>query len=224
MPEPNRDNQKQIAEPKEGEASSSPSSSGSALIVLLPLAVGVAMIVWAWRWLMALGVLLSIAGVWKYFQKKQQEHLERLNGIFYQLLEQHHGRLTTLDLAMGANISGVEAKEYLEQRARDFAADFEITDSGTVVYCFATVKAPVASGVKQLQAASEPLSKDYQPSELPKSLNQSQLAERLGVHPTTIAKRKSKSDFITWSRSKDPVGVAWTYSPDTKEFFPLRDS
>ena len=53
------------------------------------------------------------------------------------------------------------------------------------------------------------------------SLIQSELAKRLNVYSSTVYKRRDDPDFPEWSRSKDPDGIAWTYSPRTKEFFPV---
>jgi hypothetical protein len=55
------------------------------------------------------------------------------------------------------------------------------------------------------------------------ALIQAELAKRLDVHSSTIGKRKSDPDFAQWSQSKDPDGVAWEYSPETKEFLPVED-
>ncbi len=55
------------------------------------------------------------------------------------------------------------------------------------------------------------------------SLIQSELAKRLGVYSSTIFKRRDDPEFPQWSRNKDPDGIAWTYSPDTKEFFPVEE-
>lgn len=53
------------------------------------------------------------------------------------------------------------------------------------------------------------------------SLIQAELAKRLDVHSSTVGKRKSDPDFAGWSQSRDPEGIAWEYSPDTKEFLPV---
>ncbi|AKG22222.1 hypothetical protein [Calothrix sp. 336/3] len=55
------------------------------------------------------------------------------------------------------------------------------------------------------------------------SLIQSELAKRLNVYSSTVYKRRDESDFSEWTRSRDPDGIAWTYSPETKEFFPLEE-
>jgi hypothetical protein len=53
------------------------------------------------------------------------------------------------------------------------------------------------------------------------SLIQSELARRLRVHSSTVMKRRDDPSFTEWSRRRDPEGVAWEYSPDTREFYPL---
>jgi hypothetical protein len=69
--------------------------------------------------------------------------------------------------------------------------------------------------------AGEPLKLDKQL--IFGSLIQSELAKRLSVYSSTVYKRRNDPDFSEWSRNKDPEGIAWTYSPKTKEFFPLEE-
>lgn len=56
------------------------------------------------------------------------------------------------------------------------------------------------------------------------SLIQSELAKRLNVYSSTVYKRRDDPDFPEWSRNKDPDGIAWKYSRQTKEFFPLEEA
>lgn len=56
------------------------------------------------------------------------------------------------------------------------------------------------------------------------SLIQAELAKRLDVHSSTVGKRKSDPDFSEWSQSRDPEGIAWEYSPQTKDFLPVEKS
>ena len=68
--------------------------------------------------------------------------------------------------------------------------------------------APLESSAPQEQSASQ-------------SLIQGELAKRLDVHSSTVGKHKSDPDFPQWSQSRDPEGIAWEYSPETKEFSPI---
>ncbi|AUC60148.1 hypothetical protein AA637_02810 [Cyanobacterium sp. HL-69] len=51
-------------------------------------------------------------------------------------------------------------------------------------------------------------------------LNQTELAKRLEVSPSTVGKRKLDDDFGIWSQSRDPDGIPWFYKEEEKEFIP----
>lgn len=63
------------------------------------------------------------------------------------------------------------------------------------------------------------------PQPLP-DLNQSQLAKRFGVNPSTLSRKRSSfldgyisaQDFDSWCRTKDPDNFAWTYSDDSQNY------
>jgi hypothetical protein len=52
-------------------------------------------------------------------------------------------------------------------------------------------------------------------------ISQADLAKRLDVHASTIYKRRADVSFSEWTRNRDPEGVAWGYSRDSKEFYRL---
>ncbi|OKH22980.1 hypothetical protein NIES593_10960 [Hydrococcus rivularis NIES-593] len=52
------------------------------------------------------------------------------------------------------------------------------------------------------------------------ALIQADLAKRLDINASTVARRKSSPDFPEWSQSKDPEGIAWKYVPETQMFVP----
>jgi hypothetical protein len=51
------------------------------------------------------------------------------------------------------------------------------------------------------------------------AISQADLAKRLDVHASTIYKRRSDVSFVDWTRNRDPEGIAWGYSRETKEFY-----
>lgn len=73
------------------------------------------------------------------------------------------------------------------------------------------------------QKPSEHINKPLEKQLFLGSLIQSELAKRLGVYSSTVFKRRDDPAFPEWSRNKDPDGIAWTFSADTKEFFPVED-
>jgi hypothetical protein len=59
-----------------------------------------------------------------------------LRSIFFQMLESGQMEMTVLQFAMQARIDGVEAKAYLDDRAREYEATFNVGAEGQVLYCF----------------------------------------------------------------------------------------
>jgi|GEM_PF-726802 len=74
-------------------------------------------------------------------------------------------------------------------------------------------KKTLASG--EHQESSETKNNAHSP------LIQSELAKRLDLHSSTIAKKKSDPDFTEWSQSKDPEGIGWKYSRKRRVFLPV---
>jgi hypothetical protein len=200
----------------------------SRLVFIVPVVIGVTLVLSAWRLVVAGAIVSGIAWAWKNHSQKNEARSVELNAVFYKLIQEHQGRLTVLDFAMEADIPGDEAQEYLDTRAREFSAQYEITENGGMVYCFSSIKSPEW---KTIEAEITPVAPEPERLKAPKAkkarvtlpapLNQSQLAARLGVHPTTVSKNKSKPEFTQWSQGKDPAGFAWTYAPGTKQFFPI---
>ncbi|AFY53135.1 hypothetical protein Riv7116_0539 [Rivularia sp. PCC 7116] len=90
---------------------------------------------------------------------------------------------------------------------------------GEPVVELATVEELPEETVEHAEHVNKPLEKQL----FLGSLIQSELAKRLGVYSSTVFKRRDDPQFPEWSRNKDPDGIAWTFSPDTKEFFPVED-
>jgi hypothetical protein len=74
------------------------------------------------------------AGVW--FWRRHRARERALHQIFYAQIAAHRGRISVLDFAIAAQITGSEARKFLDQRAEDFWGDFEPTPAGDVLYTF----------------------------------------------------------------------------------------
>ncbi|MBM0743273.1 hypothetical protein JOY44_16915 [Phormidium sp. CLA17] len=88
---------------------------------------------------LAFGVPLAAWGGWIVLglrQDKQQQQRDRLNTAFSKLLDQGDGRITTLAFSMETGLSGKLAKVYLDERAKEFDANFDVDDQGNVNYRF----------------------------------------------------------------------------------------
>ncbi|BAZ13191.1 hypothetical protein NIES4071_50300 [Calothrix sp. NIES-4071] len=66
----------------------------------------------------------------------QQQTSERLQSIFYRMVQENQGRVTLLGFAMQSQLPPANAKDYLDNRAREFNANFKISEEGSVSYHF----------------------------------------------------------------------------------------
>lgn len=99
------------------------------------------------------GVPTAFLGGWlvlgTYKQKRRnakalmQEELENLHyqeqaklSQFYQMLQENNGRITLLGFAMQSHLPAIEAKQFLDQKAKEFNADFQVNEEGSISYHF----------------------------------------------------------------------------------------
>ena len=85
------------------------------------------------------GLPLTSSGgwmAWRLHQKGKKEKRDRLQSIFYRLLKKGNGQITVLPFAMEAQLTGVQARQYLEEQAREFNADFQVNERGDIFYYF----------------------------------------------------------------------------------------
>ncbi|MBD2691916.1 hypothetical protein [Anabaena catenula] len=92
------------------------------------------------------GVPTAILGVWLalglYKQNQQekkainQQTNEHLRLQFYQMLQENQGKITLLSFAMQSQLPATEARKYLDEKAKEFNANFQVTEEGAVSYHF----------------------------------------------------------------------------------------
>jgi hypothetical protein len=145
--------------------------------------------------------------------------------------------VTALDLAMNAKLPGEKVQEYLDERASEFAADFEVTEQGGILYYFQiaptvnqsetpnaaiAVQEPPINREKTQETKPNlfPIAQTKTPKKSKISFTQTELSRRFKVHASTIGKWKVKPEFAQWSREKDPEDLAWEYSTENKRFYP----
>jgi hypothetical protein len=84
---------------------------------------------------MLLGVLTCSGGGLLLYGLKPRQN-EYLRSIFFQLLRSGQTEMTVLQFAMAAGVEGDVAKAYLDDRAREYEATFNVGTEGQVLYCF----------------------------------------------------------------------------------------
>lgn len=115
------------------------------LPLIIPIAFGLVVILAAGRIFLPVAVAAGLGfGFRRYWQNKQKK-LEQLNSVFYQLVQENNGWVTALDLAMKSNVPGTEVQQYLDERAREFAAHYEVTEQGGMIYYFESALSPNGS-------------------------------------------------------------------------------
>jgi hypothetical protein len=89
-----------------------------------------------------LGVPPTALGIWMILDARrhskaiQQNNQLQVESIFLQLLQANKGRITMIDFAIASKLPLAEAKQYLDQKARELNANFEVTEDGGVNYRF----------------------------------------------------------------------------------------
>lgn len=87
----------------------------------------------------ALGVPLVAGGGWLILGSRRQNRKllsQHLQSTFYNLVELGEGRISVLEFAKEANITGTEAKQYLDKQAKEFNATFDHGKQGGIYYHF----------------------------------------------------------------------------------------
>lgn len=65
--------------------------------------------------------------------ESEQKHLQL---VFLELVESNSGTITVLQMAKNADISTQKAKEYLDDKAKELNASFEVNENGNILYRF----------------------------------------------------------------------------------------
>ena len=114
--------------------------------LLLALLFGWFMALVQANWLVLSLILVGLWGwrIWRQRLAQQKSHQQCLQDTFYRLIQLHQGRLTVFEFAMQTNLSGAEARDYLNARAKEFEANFETSDRGDVLYVFPILPLPAA--------------------------------------------------------------------------------
>lgn len=78
-------------------------------------------------------------GSWLILSLKKQDRRQltsHLQSTFYRLVEEQRGQISLLRFAKEAEISGEEAKLFLDSKAKEFNATFDHSQNGGVYYHF----------------------------------------------------------------------------------------
>ncbi|WP_293089128.1 hypothetical protein [Okeania sp. SIO3B5] len=140
----------------------------------------------SWRIFTVITIASGVTWFVKRYQEKQKQQKDYLNIIFYQLIQENNGYITALDLAINSQLSGKIVQEFLDEQAKEFGAELEITQEGGLLYYFPTAVSLVGKTTdKTLENNTQLISKvsNYE-AQLP---NNSQLNYHLKDIPEDIS-------------------------------------
>jgi hypothetical protein len=92
------------------------------------------------------GVPTSVLGVWLAlgaYRESQQEKKaikaqakDQLQSTFYQMIQENNGRITLVSFAMQSQLPPATARQYLDEQAKLFNANFKVSEEGGISYDF----------------------------------------------------------------------------------------
>ncbi len=86
---------------------------------------------------MVLGLPLTIGGAWTVWGlRRDAQKADFIDSTFYRLIEEGQGQVTVMRFAKNTQLTDVEAKLYLDQKAKAFNANFDVSPEGGVSYRF----------------------------------------------------------------------------------------
>lgn len=86
-----------------------------------------------------LGVPMMLGGGWLLWGLRRdwrEEEGDRLRQLSFQTVQSNDGCFSVMQFAMAANLTGDAAKRYLDERAKEFEANFEVDEQGGIFYRF----------------------------------------------------------------------------------------
>lgn len=79
---------------------------------------------------------MGLSALYSAKRHSQKQQIDHLQTSFFRLLRQNDGRITSLQFAMATKLDGRAAKAYLDERALEFDADYDISPDGNIAYWF----------------------------------------------------------------------------------------
>lgn len=69
-------------------------------------------------------------------KEKEERDRDRLQSTFFRLIEAGNGYITVFQFAMEAQLTATAVKQYLDEKAKEFGATFDVSNDGVISYYF----------------------------------------------------------------------------------------
>jgi len=117
--------------------------------IVISLGLGLLILSLSWRLFVIMVIGSGLIWTFRRYQEQQKHQQDYLNALFYRLIQENQGHITALDLAMNSQLSGKVVQEFLDERAKEFGAELEVTEQGGLLYYFPTAVSLVAGQAKE---------------------------------------------------------------------------
>ncbi len=117
--------------------------------IVISLGLGLLILSLSWRLFAIIVIASGLTWTFRRYRAQQKHQQDCLNTLFYKLIQQNQGHITALDLAINSQLSGKVVQEFLDERAKEFGAELEITEQGGLLYYFQTAVSLVAGQAKE---------------------------------------------------------------------------
>lgn len=74
--------------------------------------------------------------IWNGIRQNRKAERDRLRETFFRLVKEDQGHITSLRFSMETGLEGDAAKQYLDDRAKEFNASYNVTEEGKFSYFF----------------------------------------------------------------------------------------
>ncbi|WP_190343939.1 hypothetical protein [Leptolyngbya sp. FACHB-36] len=99
--------------------------------------------------LVFLGLAPTSMGAWLLYTSIKADR-QVMRDRFFQLLQTQRGRLSVLDFAAATRLEPAIARHHLDAWAKEFSANFEVTEDGDIYYVFAAPRSSSAAAAALL--------------------------------------------------------------------------
>ena len=87
--------------------------------------------------LIFVGLPLTALGGWlMQAERRQAQRHDLLQESFFRVLKRNQGYISVIQFAIATGLEGRLAKAYLDERALEFNADYEVSETGSITYYF----------------------------------------------------------------------------------------
>lgn len=108
----------------------------SFLLIIVPISFLIILVLNTWKFLL-IGLLLIMSfNLWQKY--RWEKWCDQVNPLFYELIEENQGKISSVDLAIRGNFPGDEAKRYLEKKAKEFGTNPVDSETDSPHYYFIT--------------------------------------------------------------------------------------